>query len=355
LVRIASFNQSRGYGLFVRQGSITCTMQVGSTDDGGAAFISLTTVASSPCSQGYLVSNLAFDDHGDGFAYGSELFVTHDSGSSWAQMPEPGPVLSVEALGSSIWMAVSGCPLTAGQVGQCPVRLLQSNDGGRTWRTANVPSGAEISVDSDGGGQTWLLRVSTNVAYLATVPALSAGASMRAAPLWYTADGGLTWDARSVPCGLGVWSVALSSAPDGTLFAVCASEPSAGIQLKSVLRSSDDGQTWTTMLACGNTATGPPSCADNPLSAGYVDEIDAVSNSTVFLVGDRSSLMVSHNAGASWAPIQPLIGDDSGGTSQVTFFDQTDGVVVGNGSDEALTIWTTTDGGTTWTSVVPNA
>jgi len=338
----------------VRQGSITCTMQVGSTKDGGAAFTSLTTVASSPCSQGFLMSNLAFDDHGDGFAYGSELFVTHDSGASWAQVPEPGPVLSVEALGTSVWMAVSGCPLTPGQVEQCPVRLLQSNDGGRTWATANVPSGAGISDNTAGGGQTWLLRVSTNVAYLATLPALSVGATTLAAPLWYTSDGGVTWDARSVPC-MGVWSVALSSAPDGTLFAVCAWEPGAGLQLKSVLRSSDDGQTWTTMLACGNTETGLPSCADNPLSAGYLDEIDAVSDSTVFLVGARSSLMVSHNAGASWAPIRPLIGDDSGGTSQVVFFNQTDGVVVGNGSDEALTIWATADGGTTWTSVVPNA
>ncbi len=49
----------------------------------------------------------------------------------------------------------SGCPLTPGQVEQCPVRLLQSNDGGRTWATANVPSGPGISDNTAGGGQTW--------------------------------------------------------------------------------------------------------------------------------------------------------------------------------------------------------
>ena len=349
LVRIAFYNPNHGFGLFVRQGPVTCTMQVGSTNDGGAAFTGLTTVASSPCIQGFPVDYLAFDNHGDGFAYGSELLVTHDSGTSWTQVPEPGPVLSVEALGTSVWMAVSGCQLTPGQVEQCPIRLLQSNDGGQTWTNAKVPSGAGLS----NGGETSLLRVSTNVAYLSSVPAPSA-APTPAPPLWYTSDSGVTWVTRSVPC-VGAWSVALSRAPDGTLFAVCAWEPGAGIQLKSVLRSSNDGQTWKTVLACGNTEAGLASCEGNPLSAGYLGEIDAVSDSTVYLVGGRSSLMVSHDGGVSWAPIQPLIGESGGGTSQVIFFNQTDGVVVGNGTNEAITIWTTADGGSTWTSAVPKA
>jgi photosystem II stability/assembly factor-like uncharacterized protein len=351
LTAIAFFDPSHGYGLFVRQGPTTCTFQVGSTTDGGAAFTSLTTLTASACGQGFPVDFLAFDDHGDGFAYGSELFVTHDAGASWAQMPEPGPVLSVAALGSSIWMLVSGCPLSAGQPAQCPLRLLESGDGGRTWTAADLPNGAVVENDGEVPGQPWLLRVSAEAAYVSSVPALADPTLV--APLWYTADGGVTWEARSVPCGIGIWNIALSAAPDGTLFAVCSSQPGAGNQVKSVLRSVDEGRTWATMLGCGNTAAGLPSCADNPLSAGYLGEIDAVSDSTVFLVGDRSSLMVSRDAGASWTPVEPLIGDDSGGTSQVVFFDAADGVVLGEGPD-APTLWTTADGGTTWTSVVPD-
>jgi photosystem II stability/assembly factor-like uncharacterized protein len=98
-----------------------------------------------------------------------------------------------------------------------------------------------------------------------------------------------------------------------------------------------------------------PSCAADFLSSGYLAAIDAVSPDTVFFVGDRSSLLVSHDGGATWQPVQPPIGDTSDGTRQVIFFTDADGVVFGfNGAnDDAATIWATTDGGAHWTAVVP--
>jgi hypothetical protein len=101
---LAFFNVNDGYGLFVHEGTKKCTVRVGCTSDVAARFPALVSVASYPCEGDPTVSSLAFDDHGDGFLYGPKLHVTHDGGASWTAQRQRGPVLSVEALGYSIWM-----------------------------------------------------------------------------------------------------------------------------------------------------------------------------------------------------------------------------------------------------------
>ncbi len=88
---------------------------------------------------------------------------------------------------------------------------------------------------------------------------------------------------------------------------------------------------------------------------GYLGGIDAPSTDTVFLFGGRSSLLVSHDGGAQWQAVQPLIGDTSGGTQQAIFFNGSDGIVLGEGgtTNEEVALWGTSDGGAQWTSVVP--
>ena len=92
-----------------------------------------------------------------------------------------------------------------------------------------------------------------------------------------------------------------------------------------------------------------------PLSFGYLGEIDAVTGDTVFLVGGRSSLLVTHDGGVSWHVVDPVIGDTSDGSWDVSFFNRLDGVVLGSNPQdaEAVSIWSTSDAGTTWRSVVP--
>jgi photosystem II stability/assembly factor-like uncharacterized protein len=98
-----------------------------------------------------------------------------------------------------------------------------------------------------------------------------------------------------------------------------------------------------------------PACASGPFTFGYLGAIDAVSADTVYLVGGRSSLLVSHDSGSTWQTVEPLIGGTDDGTRQVIFFDQSHGIVLGNdgNNDEAATLWDTSDGGTSWSSVVP--
>jgi photosystem II stability/assembly factor-like uncharacterized protein len=273
---------------------------------------------------------------------------------TWTQVPQTGVVMSVEALGSSVWVVESTCPAPTDLSHPCPMRLLESVDGGRTWDSVGVPSGATTD---DLDAQTWLVRVTATTAYLASNPALKFDRQSSTAPLWYTADGGRTWSARQVDCGFSAMTDAISAAPDGTLLAVCATEPSAGNQPKSTVRSTDGGRTWTTMTQCpgGGEALSFDCAIDPPLSFGYLGEIDAVSADTIYLVGGRSSLLVTHDGGATWAVVQPMIGDTSAGTQKVVFFDESDGVVLGDDgqNDDVATIWSTDDQGVTWHAVVP--
>lgn len=88
---------------------------------------------------------------------------------------------------------------------------------------------------------------------------------------------------------------------------------------------------------------------------GYLGDIDAISARTVFLVGGRSSLTVSTDGKITWSVVQPPLGSTAGGTSQVIFFAPDHGIVVGDddNNNETRTIWSTTDGGNTWTGHAP--
>ncbi len=361
LTAIAFFNPKLGYGVFTRQGAVDCQDLVGPTNDGGAIFGPLVPVTSWTCANGASVESLAFDDHGDGFLYGPDLMVTHDGGTTWARIAQPGAVLSVEALGLSVWMLETECP-SPSISRTCALRLFESTDGGRTWSSSSsAPPNALVNAYAGGQGQSWMVRISQSSAYLLQNVVSNLQDQADIAPLWFTTDGGTSWSERSIPCAVvssnsAGESISLSAAPDGTLVAVCAGEPGAGSQEKSALRSSNGGVSWTVQSSCpiASPASAPGTSCDI-FSFGYLGGIDAVSADTVFLYGNRSSLLVSHDGGALWQAVEPTIGGDAAGTQQAIFFNDSDGIVLGQGGDtgEVVTLWSTNDGGTQWTSVLP--
>ncbi len=66
---------------------------------------------------------------------------------------------------------------------------------------------------------------------------------------------------------------------------------------------------------------------------------------------------MTYDGGAHWHAARPLIGSTAGGTSQVIFFNASQGLVLGNNDNdnERLTLWRTTDGGKRWTAKLPIA
>ncbi|HVB52396.1 MAG TPA: sialidase family protein [Acidimicrobiales bacterium] len=337
---------SSGLGVFTEEPprSLTCKDFVGKSTNGGANFNSLSHAMSWNCASASFSSSLTADGHGDVFLYGPRLYVSHDDAKTWIRDPQSESVWDVDAVGLSVWMIESKCALAV-VVGRssCPIRLLESTNGGRTWsQSLNVPQGSATGISSGAQGQSYLDRINRSTAYLMFEPHSNAGGGPSVAPLWYTSNGGRTWSNRQVPCHIGALSSVFSVASNGTLIAACASQPSAGSQIKSVLESSDGGRTWTLKT-------------DGAINFGYLGAIDLVSSKEAFLVGGRSSLLVTHDGGTRWRAVQPLIGSTAGGTSEVIFFDTSHGLVIGNNDrdNERLTLWSTTDGGRHWTVVLP--
>jgi photosystem II stability/assembly factor-like uncharacterized protein len=73
----------------------------------------------------------------------------------------------------------------------------------------------------------------------------------------------------------------------------------------------------------------------------------ALSSSTAFYVGGRSSLTVTRNAGRSWTALPGFSGDASG-TAEVTFIDLRDGWAIDEGFGGHAELWRTSDGGLHW-------
>lgn len=336
-------NPSSGFGVFTRQSPSgkMCSDLVGKSTDGGAAFKSLVNVMTWNCASNEFSSSLTTDGYGDAFVYGPQLFVSHDNAKTWTRSPQSGLVLDVKAIGRSIWIVVSTCTHAETVSGSpCPAHLRASNNGGRTWESLVSPKGNSGGISYGAHGQSYLLRISRSSAYLMLAPPhLITTGDPSVVPLWFTSTGGRSWSSRQVPCHIGALSAVLSAAPNGTLMAVCASGPSAGSQIKSVLNSSDGGRTW-------NLKT------DSNIDIGYLGAVDLVTSQEAFLVGARSSLLVTHDGGTLWKPVQPLLGGSDGGTSEVVFFNFDHGIVLGNdeNNNEKLTLWNTADGGKHWTS-----
>jgi photosystem II stability/assembly factor-like uncharacterized protein len=340
-------NPTSGLGVFAEESPSgdRCADFVGQSKDGGSEFNSLVRVTSWNCSSKEFSSTITSDGHGDVFLYGPQLFISHDNAKTWSRDPQSGSVLAVDAVGLSVWMVKSIC--TRAEVtttAPCPVRLIESKNGGRTWETSRSgPSSAKTGFLEGALGQSFLTRTSRSTAYLMLAPHFHLDGDPSVAPLWITTNGGDTWLNRQVPCHMGAMSSVFSVAPDGTMMTVCASEPSAGNQPKTVLESTDGGTTWILKTR-------------SDIDGGYLGSIDLLSNEQAFLVGDRSSLLETRDGGSHWKAVQPVIGSTAGGTSQVRFFNDSDGLVLGNddSDNERLTLWSTVDGGDNWKVVVPH-
>lgn len=356
LRQVAFFDAERGYGLFEQSSGAgdSCRELVGRTTDGGAVFSSLAPVTSGPCGSASGVSGISFSDHGDGFAYGPALYASHDGGGSWAAVPEPGPVLDVVPLGSSVWMVTAACPAGASAAATCELRLSQSGDGGRSWQPSPVQPPVRTYVGSTrlepAQGQSWLVRTGVDRAYVVGSPALPSTGAPDSAPLAWTDDGGASWSTGRVPCAIPALSVVLSAAPGGALVAVCAGEPSAGFQAKSTSVSTDGGRTWSVRGPCRAGSV----CPSSPLTGGYLASVAALSATTVFEIGLRGGLDETTDGGRTWTGrLDP--GAVDGTPAQVVFFDAQDGLVLGSADSATapVTIWHTVDGGASWAAVVP--
>lgn len=211
--------------------------------------------------------------------------------------------------------------------------LLRTLDGGATWAKLTAPAGAEKLDFRD------IDAFSDRVAY-----ALSIG-SGDTSRIYKTRDGGATWTLQFANTDPKVFLDALAFRDADRGFAFSDSVDGRFV----ILATANGGATWDRIPADRLPAALP----DEGAFAASGTNV-AVIGSNVWIGTTKSRVLRSTDDGQSWTVAQtPLDTDEATGIFSVAFKDATHGVIVGGnyqqenaaGNNAAFT----TDGGVTWT------
>jgi hypothetical protein len=252
-----------------------------------------------------------------------------------------GTVRLLAAGGTRLWLVGDG-------------EIAGSTDGGHTWQRWSL-AGSGGPYAGLAGGTAWIARdgavavavgggrpapTATQPPGAAHISGLAALGADRAAVLtgegpgaWYvTTDRGAHWSPLADPCAGtrypgSLWST-VAGAPDGTLWAVCASPPATGQQPKQLVTSVDGGRTW---LVRGDLE-----------SAGYGTSVYPYSATVAWRTGGRADLYRTADA-AHWTAVAVTGDAAGGGDSFFTALGSDSGVYVQDGA-----VYSTVDGGRTW-------
>ncbi len=245
--------------------------------------------------------------------------------------------------------------------------VLTTADGGQTWHDVTPPQAAPTS---DQGGPVAATALFVNATHAWVVFGSFNAAPAASVTVWHTSDGGKTWTG-SQPIDLGALGVAdffqpsdLSFLPDGQTGWFLAH---LGVGMNhdyfTIMKTTDGGHTWSRLI--DPSADGPQSCQKTGLH--YVDAQNGWLTGDCMGVAPGLFFMRSSDGGATWnaatlpAPAsQPDIytRQDAGcGTYSLRFFDPQNAklsvsclIMGANTITNTHFIYTTADGGQTWTS-----
>ena len=231
------------------------------TTDGGRHFIGVgephATLSSSPNQPGY--SQIRFADADNGFAFGPNLYATHDGGETWKAVDVGG---SVTDLAISEGVAYATVDVTSS--GAAGSRLMRSPVSADEWTTVSAAGdvsgglwvqgsdvfvqsgvgngiGSDVLVSHDGGGSFTSYPspgAGLGCQYQEPVPPIlwAHCATGTESGVWRSTDAGAQFDTAMPSAGL--------SLPNSATFAA-ASDTTAVVGYQQLYRTDDDGQTYT--------------------------------------------------------------------------------------------------------------
>jgi len=295
------------------------------TTDGGTSWSAIpapkTTVGQNPADDtGTGISALRFANAKDGWAYGPELWVTHNGGTTWAKssiagLPKDSPVRALEAARGMVHAVVYD--------GAQDFRIASSKVATNTWTLASVrvPVGAgpvprpQLVLSGTGG---WVLENDRTVV---------AGAQLRNGS-W------VTWK----PVCLDVVGPAVLAASSATnLVAACDVGAFGDAQGDHLFASHDGGATFAEV--------GPPT----PLGAATVIATPGVSTIVIGGTVDAGSeLFASFDGGQTWSGVLPPA---AATFADLGFTTPTQGIVIQSDQGGTSRMLMSHDAGRTWTPV----
>jgi photosystem II stability/assembly factor-like uncharacterized protein len=286
------------------------------------------------------ITQIRFADAANGWAFGPDLWVTHDGGASWQQLSTHG--LSVTSLEAADGRAV------AVFASETAFSVYTSTAGSDTWQPVPGASGP-ASVSDEFFGPNPQVAIDGSRAYV------SSGAEYGNDPgilMSGPADGSAAWQRLPIPC-LDETAVDMPVAvtPSEVVLG-CGGSAASGQSPKDVYLSADGGRSWQG----GTQARDAPGELPMP---GFLDDIAITPAGTIVASGDREAYF-SWDNGTTWqtpAALAPAIylGGEAG---QVVIGMTTDDqgfalpgypeIGVANGSSW---IWMTYNAGHSWTQV----
>lgn len=257
---------------------------------------------------------LRFADASDGFAYGSQFWVTHNGGSSWHRVRQvPGYITDLETSAGVAYLA-------ARHDGK--VTIYSSPAGRNSWhRVSGLP------------------RISGS-AGLGTITLHGRSGWVILANRIYATSNGTTWsrDSFRCPAGYGIASLAAESAKK--ISALCSGSPGLGSTLKRVFVSSDRGASFT---KAGN----PPAGGDGGLLAEPAPRHLFIATSS-----GATFTYVSTDGGRKWKDGALSRSDGGLGWNDFGFTTASQGVAVEGTPHFGSKLWLTRNAGRHWSRVL---
>ncbi len=313
-----------------------CT-SVARTDDAGKTWSGVPAPVTGPADGAAGVSQIRFLNLDDGWAFGPELWATHNGGDTWTQVATSGlRVTGLETVGDRAFALFASCAGRASGVGCTSFTLFSSPaSGGGSW----TPVGASTSGLTDGAPDEAASLVLTGGRGFLLAP----GGQLYAGPV----DGSGAWTVvNSITPSCPVGPAQADGQPTGALLgAVNAREliltcaavgagagSGAGGQKKLVFSSPNGGASW---IAVAQAPT-----------AGIATSVAASPAETVVLATNQGIDVLPAGA-IAWQTATLGAAAPPGGFSYVGMTTDSQGIAL-PASPASGTVWFTFDGGQTW-------
>ena len=280
------------------------------------------------------VTQVRFLNLSDGWAFGPDLWATHDGGQSWTRIDTGGlRVTALEARGGRVFAVWARC------TGKGPAFASHCTHFSVYSSSADADAWARTPFTSSRLGLPHVPSAASLVLTGTSVYLLLPGGHLFAGPLTGASlQLVVTASPAAAPCQPG--PAQPSGQPSGALLAaggtdlvlMCTGPPAGGGQRKTICTSRDGGQNWH------RTGTAP-----SPGTASSLAE----SPSGTLVLATSAGIDVSADGGATWTAARGA--RPAGGFAYAGMTTATQGVAI-PADPSRRAVWFTHDGGSTWTA-----
>jgi hypothetical protein len=308
-----------------------CT-SVARTDDAGKTWTGVPAPVTGPADGATGVSQIRFLSGADGWAFGPQLYATHDGGHTWARVATDGlRVTDLETVGSRAFALFASCTGTGPAFADdCASYTLYSSPAAADDWTPVGPATSGLS-----GGAASLVLTQTRGYLLAPDRMLYSG------PVNGPVNGRAPWQpVASIPCPVGPsladgqpTGALLAAADTRNLVLACASSSAPGTQqAKQVFTSANGGMTWQ------NAGAAP--------GLGLATSVAATPDGT-YVLATGQGIDVQPAGSGAWQAATLTGPAPAGGFGYVGMTTDAQGIAL-PADPAAGTVWFTFDGGKTW-------